>query len=196
MSILVILFTLVGCSVKPEHTLVDKYDFIDREDYCLDDSLCFKYVEMNNKPYYVLAYFNDENLEVNTESGYIKSINIGKYCIGLTSCVFDVQDRSNKNVMLDLLSRVRNVFYTDESIILKEEVNIDTPYIVSENDGCYFIDYLTAIPQNNSDVIYYRVIIEDVHNVYPEITSDEYDSLENNLETIIECLGIDISLFE
>ena len=68
-----------------------------QNDYVIstDSSLGFKLVDIDPTEGvdndYFLAYLEDDNIEVNVENQYVKSLSVGKNCISITSAVMDVR---------------------------------------------------------------------------------------------------------
>ena len=115
----------------------------------------------------------NENLDISEEEGIVKSLKVGKTCISLTGSILSINHKVNKNILVDLVKRL-NISLNDKSDIVKiyENLEIDTPYIISENDSYVFIDYITMIPTNSNYVVYYRVILQDISQLNTSLSKD------------------------
>lgn len=183
---------LTSCGVIPKESLLTSYELIENEDYLINETsqIGFKAINYKDVSTYVLTYFN-ENLDISEEEGIVKSLKVGKTCISLTGSILNINHKVNKNILVDLVKRL-NISLNDKSDIVKiyENLEIDTPYIISENDSYVFIDYITMIPTNNNYVVYYRVILQDISQLNTSLSKDEYNILSDNLEELLDILGI------
>ena len=138
---LIFTLCLTGCSVQvKEDSIVSNYSVDMQNDYVIstDSSLGFKLVDIDPTEgvdnVYFLAYLEDDNIEVNVENQYVKSLSVGKNCISITSAVMDVGRNLNRNIVLDLLDRLSTQVNNEEVIKLWENLENPAPYIISKND--------------------------------------------------------------
>ena len=191
------LSTLTGCSVNVnEVSLQSNYSIENKKDYIISEesSLGFKYLEyksnLSTSSAYVLAYLDDENIEVNSENAYVKSLCGGKTCISLTSSVLDIGRRLNENIMKDLLNKLNTQMNSERAEKVSENITETGYYVISENDEYVFIDYLTTIPNVANKVVYYRIILQDVSILGMELSDAELAILPDYLSELLEVLGI------
>lgn len=184
---------LTGCSVDiNEVSLQSNYVVDNQTDYQISElsGLGLKYFKYDDSTSYLLAYLDDNNIEVNNENGYVKSLSVGKTCISLTSSVLDIGRRINENIMLDLLARLNTQMNSERAEKVCENMCDIGYYIISENEEYVFIDYLTTIPNISSKVAYYRIILQDVSLLGTELTDEELAILPDNLPELLDILGI------
>ena len=195
----VILCCFTGCSVNVnEVALETRYEVDSVSDYKISATSglglkLLKYTEGGvDKQVYLLAYLNDENIEVNTENTYVKSLAVGQTCISMTSTMMDLGRSLNMSILKDLIGQLNTRLNEDKADKIIEHIDEGDNrfYIISKNDTYIFIDYLTTIPNITNKVAYYRIILEDVSLLDKELTQEEIDSLPNHLPELLEVLGI------
>ena len=196
--------TLVACCLTAysvnvnEVALESKYSVDSVSDYKISTTSglglkLLKYQENGvDKQVYLLAYLNDENIEINTQNTYIKSLAVGQTCISMTSTVMDLGRNLNMSILKDLIGQLNTRLTEDkaEKIIEHIDGKDNKFYIISKNDTYIFIDYLTTIPEVTNKVAYYRIILEDVSLLDKELKQEEIDILPNHLPELLEVLGI------
>ena len=194
---LIFTLCLTGCSVQvKEDSIVSNYSVDMQNDYVIstDSSLGFKLVDIDPTEgvdnVYFLAYLEDDNIEVNVENQYVKSLSVGKNCISITSAVMDVGRNLNRNIVLDLLDRLSTQVNNEEVIKLWENLENPAPYIISKNDKYVFIDYITTIPNSINRVMYYRLILQDVSILDNTLSEEELAVLPDNLPELLNILGV------
>ncbi len=196
--IIFILIGLVLCYIGlqgyPKNIINSKFELIEGQDYKINENsdLSLKYIEMNNENGFLLCYDN-ENLEIDTqdeEMKLVKSIKVGKSCISITGSFFNVNNRVTKNIEKDILQSFYERMSIEDVVKIEEYLDIDTPYIVSKNEKCYFIDYVCPLNDNTRYVIYYRIIIQDVENLNIELTENEKDTLKDFLPELLKVMNI------
>lgn len=193
----VFVISLVGCSVDVnEVALESKYAVDTVSDYKISATSgiglkLLKYQEDGiDKSVYLLAYLDDENIELNTENTYIKSLAVGKTCISMTSTVMDLGRKLNHNILVDLIGQLNARLTEDKAEKIVENIGEDKFYIISKNDTYVFIDYLTTIPNVYNQVAYYRIILQDISLLDKELTQEEIDVLPDYLSELLEILEI------
>ena len=135
---LIFTLCLTGCSVQvKEDSIVSNYSVDMQNDYVIstDSSLGFKLVDIDPTEgvdnVYFLAYLEDDNIEVNVENQYVKSLSVGKNCISITSAVMDVGRNLNRNIVLDLLDRLSTQVNNEEVIKLWEKLLLSAPAVLA-----------------------------------------------------------------
>lgn len=195
----VILCCFTGCSANVnEIALESKYSVDSVSDYKISTTSglglkLLKYTEGGvEKQVYLLAYLNDENIEVNTENTYVKSLAVGQTCISMTTTMMDLGRNLNMGILKDLINQLNTRLNEDkaEKIIEHIDEGDNRFYIISKNDTYVFIDYLTTIPNINNKVAYYRIILQDVSLLDKELTQEDIDILPNHLPELLEVLGV------
>lgn len=146
--------------------------------------------DYENVNYGILCYNNDKVTK--NDNGSVSSIIVGKNCIGIMANIFDVETNLNKSIMIDLVKKLRDKLNGDNSEIVVNNSESLNPYIISKNDECIFIDYVTGSMNDRTKVIYYRIIIQDVHQLGLELTEEQYNSLEDYLPNLLNILQIPI----
>ena len=168
----------------------DKYSYTSGENTCIDEKSGLNLIsyDFNGLNFGVLGYLND-NIKISDE-GYISSFISGKKCISLMAIIVETDTNLNKNILSDIVGRVRDRLNSDNFEVFTEQRKIDTPYIVSKNDTDIIIDYVTGCKSSQRKVIFYRIIIQDLRDLDVDISEDEYNSLNNNLPVLLKVLGI------
>ena len=193
-----IVLCLVGCSVDVNQmALQSNYDVDNENDFVIsqESGLGLKLVEYSkNNKVYMLAYLNDENMLIDSENQYIKSLVVGKTCISSTSTVLDVGRCLNKEILVDLITRLNNQLNDDSAVKISENLGDESYYIISKNDTYAFIDYLTTIPNKSDKVLYNRFIIQDVSLLDEALTEEEIAVLPDFLPELLEVLNIEESI--
>lgn len=190
-----IVLCLAGCSVDVNQmALQSNYNVDNENDFIIsqESGLGLKLVEYSkNDKVYMLAYLNDENMLIDSENQYIKSLVVGKTCISVTSTVLDVGRCLNKEILTDLITRLNNQLNDDSAVKVSEKLGEDSYYIISKNDVYVFIDYLTTIPNKSDKVLYNRFIVQDVSMLDEKLTEEEIAILPDYLPELLEVLSIE-----
>ena len=191
---IILIFLLSACS-DSLISLDSKFDLVNSEDYVIDEesSLGFRYIynEEDNIYGYLLGFLDNIDAEITDNSGYLRTVIVGKECISITGIVLDLHVKVNNTVILDVLNRF-HIGVNDSNVdVLEYYKDSDCPYIISKNDDSYCIDYVTSCSNNSNVVAYYRIIIRDVYSVNPDLTEEQYESLHTYLGLLMNCMGID-----
>lgn len=198
--IVVVTICLVFLSkLYPTLSINNNYDLVSGEDFDIpNSSYKFYSVEYDGISTHLLGYKNAESqkigeeLLIDKENGKISSYRVGKNCIFITSSILDVNAVVTETISEDVLNRINMGLNKDnETEIIINNKETENPYIISKNKDTLFIDFITMIPETKSKLAYYRIIVQDVLNVTPELTEDEVSVLEDYLPELLKILGIE-----
>lgn len=181
---------LSSCGVYPSISLDSKFDVVIGEDKKLEgySDLSFKNINYNGVNIPVLVYLTD-TLELFEEEGRVQSFIAGKTCISIMGSVLNVNKTVTNTIASHLIQELNGAM--GEYEIVGKQLDTDMPYIISKNDMSVFIDFITSISSNKKYVVYYRIIIQDVSQLGTEMTEEEYLSLPDVLNELLEVLDIE-----
>lgn len=194
--ILIIVLCLTGCSTKSKEiemgVLSSKYsDLRSNEDFYIGKNLGFKSVSYEGEDGFLLAYLdNVKNVDL-SDIHYFSSSQEDKFFISIDSYFIKIEENvmRDKESILGILQKSKDKLAGDYSKNLSEQFEIPNPYIVSGNENCYYIDYLTRFSQDSNVLVYYHILIEDIRDVM-SIDENVYEGLNDNLQELRDCLGV------
>lgn len=196
--VIIILCFLFLYTLFPTLSINNNYDLVNGVDFDIpNSSLKFYSVEYDGISTHLLGFKNaeeqklGEELLIDKENGKISSYRVGKNCIFITSSILDVNAVVTETISEDVLNRINmELTQNKETEIIVNNKETANPYIISKNDKILFIDFITMLPESKSKLAYYRVIVEDVSNVTPELTEEDISILEDYLPELLEIFGI------
>lgn len=196
--VIITLCLLFLYTLFPTLSINNNYDLVKGVDFDIpNSSLKFYSVEYDGISTHLLGFKNAEEqklgdeLLIDKENGKISSYRVGKNCIFITSSILDVNAVVTETISEDVLNRINMELTQDkETEIIVNNKETANPYIISKNDKILFIDFITMLPESKSKLAYYRVIVEEVSNVTPELTEEEISILEDYLPELLEIFGI------